>query len=87
MGIFAFDRKLFAVLRSFVRYRTVFIWIKRYFSNARKITSRFYEDSSAALRAGLVRRQGRETEFGEPNEAFSDAVCGQEIKTKAELIF
>jgi hypothetical protein len=39
------------------------------------------------LRRDLVRRQGRKTEFGGPNEAFSDAGWGREIKSKAELIF
>ncbi len=67
--------------------KAIEVFAKLAFSNARKITSRFYEDSSAALRAGLVCRQGRKTEFGEPNEAFSDEVCGQEIESKAKLIF
>ena len=34
----------------------------------------------------LVCSQGRKTEFGGPNEAFSDAGCGREIKPKAKVI-
>ncbi|MDP5169997.1 MAG: hypothetical protein NWR72_07105 [Bacteroidia bacterium] len=35
----------------------------------------------------LVPRQGRKTEFGEPNEDFSDAGLVQEIKPKADITF
>ncbi len=39
------------------------------------------------MRRDFVRSQGRKTEFGEPNEAFSNAGFVQKIKPKAELIF
>ena len=45
------------------------------------------ENNFPILRRDLVQRQGRKTEFGEPNEDFSDAGFVQEIKPKADIIF